>query len=52
MHEHRNLRRSLSGAEPIDNDIARLKLAAMGITIDSLTPEQEAYLLSWQSGTT
>lgn len=37
--------------QPIDAAIARLKLAAMHITIDSLTPEQEAYLASWQSGT-
>ncbi|MEB3298707.1 MAG: adenosylhomocysteinase [Candidatus Sericytochromatia bacterium] len=35
----------------IDQEVARLKLATMGITIDSLTPEQEAYLSSWQSGT-
>jgi len=35
----------------IDEEIARLKLAAMGITIDQLTPEQKAYLASWQSGT-
>lgn len=37
--------------EAIDKDIARLKLAAMKITIDSLTPEQVAYLASWQTGT-
>jgi adenosylhomocysteinase len=36
---------------PIDADIARLKLASMGVSIDSLTPEQVAYLASWQSGT-
>jgi adenosylhomocysteinase len=35
----------------IDEEIARLKLASMGITIDALTAEQEAYLLSWESGT-
>lgn len=35
----------------IDRDIARLKLASMGIAIDTLTAEQEAYLASWQSGT-
>jgi adenosylhomocysteinase len=28
-----------------------LKLEAMGITIDKLTPEQEAYLASWEEGT-
>ncbi|HPQ71452.1 MAG TPA: adenosylhomocysteinase [bacterium] len=37
--------------EDIDKEIARLKLAAMGITIDTLTPEQEEYLRSWQIGT-
>ncbi len=35
----------------IDRDIAQLKLRAMGITIDTLTPEQERYLASWESGT-
>jgi adenosylhomocysteinase len=35
----------------IDKEIARLKLASMGIEIDVLTPEQEKYLASWQSGT-
>ncbi|MBN1993966.1 MAG: adenosylhomocysteinase [Anaerolineae bacterium] len=37
--------------EEIDREIARLKLAAMGINIDVLTPEQVAYLNSWQEGT-
>jgi adenosylhomocysteinase len=37
--------------EEIDKEIARLKLAAMGIEIDVLTPEQETYLSSWQEGT-
>ncbi len=35
----------------IDREIARLKLASMGIEIDSLTPEQDAYLHSWEMGT-
>jgi len=35
----------------IDKHIAALKLAAMGINIDKLTPEQEKYLASWQEGT-
>ncbi|HEU5375959.1 MAG TPA: adenosylhomocysteinase [Ktedonobacteraceae bacterium] len=35
----------------IDKDIARLKLQAMGVQIDTLTPEQEKYLSSWESGT-
>jgi adenosylhomocysteinase len=37
--------------ETIDNEIARLKLAAMGVNIDVLTPEQEAYLNEWRMGT-
>nr|MBP9699210.1 adenosylhomocysteinase [Elusimicrobiota bacterium] len=35
----------------IDRNIARLKLAAMGVGMDTLTPEQEKYLASWQEGT-
>jgi adenosylhomocysteinase len=35
----------------IDREVARLKLSAMGIRIDSLTPEQEKYLASWSEGT-
>ncbi len=35
----------------IDQEIARLKLEAMGIAIDLLTPEQEKYLNSWEHGT-
>jgi adenosylhomocysteinase len=35
----------------IDKDVARLKLRAMGIEIDTLTAEQDAYLHSWQQGT-
>jgi adenosylhomocysteinase len=37
--------------EDIDKEVARLKLAAMGVDIDVLTPEQEKYLASWESGT-
>ncbi len=35
----------------VDQEIARLKLQAMGIGIDSLTPEQIEYMNSWTSGT-
>jgi len=35
----------------LDKEIARLKLDAMNIRIDTLTPEQERYLNSWESGT-
>ena len=35
----------------IDAEIARIKLAAMGIKIDTLTAEQVKYLSSWEEGT-
>jgi len=35
----------------IDKEIARLKLATMGVEIDVLTEEQEKYLASWDEGT-
>jgi adenosylhomocysteinase len=35
----------------IDREVARLKLEAMGVKIDVLTPQQEQYLASWESGT-
>src|SRR3954465_13534260 len=35
----------------IDEEIARLKLATMGATIDQLTAEQAKYLASWDEGT-
>jgi len=35
----------------IDAEVARLKLRAMGVEIDELTPEQEEYLRSWEQGT-
>jgi len=35
----------------IDKEIARLKLAAMGVRIDRLTAEQKKYLSSWEMGT-
>ncbi|MGG6237254.1 adenosylhomocysteinase [Nodosilinea sp. AN01ver1] len=37
--------------EAVDKEIARLKLVAMGIEVDSLTPEQEIYINSWTVGT-
>jgi len=51
--------RSKERAEPkvypvpkeIDREIGRLKLGSMGITIDTLTPEQRKYLESWEAGT-
>jgi adenosylhomocysteinase len=35
----------------VDQEIARLKLQAMGIAVDALTPEQYEYINSWTSGT-
>jgi adenosylhomocysteinase len=35
----------------IDQEVARLKLTAMGITLDPLTQEQAEYMRSWQHGT-
>ena len=35
--------------DSIDDQIGRVKLAAMGLAIDTLTPEQEAYLTGWQA---
>jgi adenosylhomocysteinase len=37
--------------EEIDQEIARLKLEAMGVRIDTLTSEQEKYMASWEAGT-
>jgi adenosylhomocysteinase len=37
--------------QDIDEQIAKLKLEAMGVEIDVLTPEQKEYLASWEAGT-
>ena len=37
--------------DEVDMAVARLKLEALGVKIDELTPEQEAYLASWKLGT-
>jgi adenosylhomocysteinase len=37
--------------EEIDKEVARLKLQAMGVAVDSLTAEQQKYLASWEEGT-
>jgi adenosylhomocysteinase len=50
--EHKNLgKRVYPVPETIDKEIAKLKLASMGVEIDTLTPEQEKYLSSWEMGT-
>ena len=37
--------------EAIDAEVARLKLAALGITLDDDDAEQKEYVSSWQHGT-
>ena len=37
--------------DEIEESVAKTKLAAMGLTIDTLTPEQQKYLSSWEEGT-
>jgi len=37
--------------EPIDREVARLKIESLGVEIDSLTAEQRRYLHSWEQGT-
>ncbi|MCK4361679.1 MAG: adenosylhomocysteinase [Dehalococcoidia bacterium] len=43
--------RVYSVPKDIDKEVGRLKLASMGITIDTLTEEQSKYLESWEAGT-
>ncbi len=46
------LEKSVYGVpEEIDREIARIKLEAMGVNIDTLTAEQVTYLNSWEEGT-
>lgn len=52
LKNHDQLQKTVySVPDQIDREIARIKLAAMGITIDSLTAEQQRYLNSWEEGT-
>lgn len=52
VKNHKNLENNVYAVpEKIDMEIARLKLNAMGIKIDTLTKEQKEYLNSWKSGT-
>ena len=43
--------RVYSVPEEIDRNIAKLKLKSLGVEIDTLTPEQQKYLSSWEIGT-
>ena len=48
----RSLERKVYGVpREIDLEIARLKLASLGVRIDDLTPQQSSYLASWRHGT-
>ncbi|HKB92974.1 MAG TPA: adenosylhomocysteinase [Gaiellaceae bacterium] len=52
IHHAAELERKVYPVPPeIDKEIARLKLATMGVDIDTLTEEQEKYLASWDEGT-
>ncbi len=52
MKHHDEMEKKVYGVpEAIDRGIAKLKLEAMGVNIDVLTPEQDKYLHSWEHGT-
>ncbi len=52
MAEYKNLEKKVySVPEHLDKRVAKLKLDAMEIGIDTLTPAQEAYLAGWSEGT-
>jgi adenosylhomocysteinase len=52
VRQAKKLQKTVYGVpEEIDQEIARLKLASMGINIDKLTAEQKKYLSSWEMGT-
>ncbi len=48
---HQLERRVYDVPDDIDKEVARLKLEAMGIAIDTLSEEQKRYLSSWEEGT-
>ena len=52
VKNYKKLKKKVYPVPPaIDKEIARLKLAGMGMVIDRLTKEQEKYLASWEMGT-
>jgi len=52
LRNSKKLKKQVYGVpEKIDKEIARLKLDALGVKIDKLTPEQKKYLASWEMGT-
>ena len=46
-HREELVKKVYNVPDSIDDEIGRYKLAAMGLSIDKLTPEQEAYLNGW-----
>ena len=52
VENHEKLRNDVySVPKEIDEEVARLKLAAMGVEVEVLTEEQKKYLSSWDLGT-
>ena len=52
VQHHTELEHQVYGVpEAIDAEVARLKLAAFGIELDRMTPEQADYVASWKHGT-
>jgi adenosylhomocysteinase len=52
LGNHRRLDNTVHAVpEPIDREIARLKLQSAGVRIDRFTAEQRKYLSSWEMGT-
>jgi adenosylhomocysteinase len=52
LRHHAELERKVYAVpEPMDREIARLKLESMGVRVDTLTAEQAKYLESWDQGT-
>jgi adenosylhomocysteinase len=52
IQHHAELDNRVYGVPPaIDAEVARLKLAAFGIQLDAMTPEQVEYMAAWKHGT-
>jgi len=52
VKHHAELGHEVYGVPPaLDAEVARLKLAAFGVELDSMTPEQAQYIASWKHGT-
>ena len=52
VQHHSELERRVYGVPPaIDAEVARLKLAAFGVQLDAMTPEQAEYVTAWKHGT-